>query len=223
MIEEELSNLEQHNTWEYNELPSNRIAIGSKWVFKVKYHPDGSVARYKARLVVQRYSQIPGIDFNETFVPTVRRKSLRIFLAISALFGFLVEQIDIIRAYLESLMGDNELPIFMKLPPRMRDLRSVRKGLVCRLLKSIYGLKQSGRLWNQKVITFLKTLGFNPLNVDPSILVSTRDGGEILMISVYIDDFLLASNNSKPLQWLKIAITKKYNVKDLGEVRTIIG
>lgn len=98
------------------------MAIGSKWVFQVKYHPDGLVARYKARLVAQRYSQIPSIDFNETFAPTVQRESLSIFLAISALFGFLVEQIDIVGVYLESLMGDNELPIFMKLPPGMRNL-----------------------------------------------------------------------------------------------------
>ncbi len=101
-IEEELHNLEQYNTWEYYELPSGRVAISSKWIFKVKYHCDGSVARYKARLVAQGYSQIPGIDFNETFALTVRRKSLRIFLAVSALLGFLVEQIDIVGAYLES-------------------------------------------------------------------------------------------------------------------------
>ncbi len=175
-----------------------------------------------ARLVAQGYSQIPGIDLNETFAPTVRRESLRIFLAVSALLGFSVEQIDIVGAYLESLIGDNKLLIFMKVLSGMRDLRSVRAGLVCRLLRSIYGLKQSGRLWNQKVIGFLQTLEFKPLNADPSILISNRDEA-ILMISVYVDDFLLASNNPQALQWLKSGISNKYNVKDLGEVRTIIG
>lgn len=153
----------------------------------------------------------------------MRHKSLKIFLAISALFVFLVEQTDIVGAYLESLIGDNELPIFMKPLLGMRDLWSVRKGLVYKLLKSIYGLKQSGRLWNQKVIIFLKILGFNPLNANPSILVSTRNGGGILIISVYVDDFLFASNNSKTLELLKITITKEYNVKDLEEVCIIIG
>lgn len=57
-IEEEIQNLENHSTWEYDELPQGRQAIGSKWVFKVKYHPDGSVAWYKARLVAQDFSQI---------------------------------------------------------------------------------------------------------------------------------------------------------------------
>lgn len=75
-IEEELQNLENHHTWEYEELPNNRKAIGSKWVFKVKYHPNGSVARFKARLVAQEFSQIQGIGFSETFAPTVKRELL---------------------------------------------------------------------------------------------------------------------------------------------------
>lgn len=81
-IKDELQNLENHQTWEYDELPPGRKAIGSKWVFKVKYHPDGSVARFKARLVAQDFSQVHGINFSETFAPTVRRESLRIYLAL---------------------------------------------------------------------------------------------------------------------------------------------
>lgn len=164
-------------------------------MFKVKYHPDGLIARYKARLVAQGFSQIYGVDFNETFSPTVRRQLLRIFLAISCLFNFIIEQVDIVGAYLESLLGDNDLPIFMKLPPGMEKLQTVRAGLVCKLLRSIYGLKQSGRLWNQKVTAFLRSLGFEALNADPSILIHRRSDGEIThvtLISVYVDDFLLA-------------------------------
>lgn len=190
-------------------------------MFKVKYHLDRSVARYKVRFVGQGYSQIPGIDFNKTFAPTVQHKFLKIFLAISTLFNLLVEQIDIIRTYLESLMGDNKLPIFMKLPSRMRDLQSVRAGLVSKFLKGIYELKQSGRLWNQKVIGFFKTLRFKLLNTDPNILIANRDG-KILMISIYVDNFLLVSRNPRALQWLKNSISNESNMKDLGEVCIII-
>ncbi len=112
----EVVHSEDHQTWEFDHLPADRKAVGSKWVFKVKYSPDGSIARYKARLLVQGFSQVHGIDFNETFSPTVTRESLRIFLAISCLFKLIVEQIDIVGAYLESLLSDNDLPIFMKLP-----------------------------------------------------------------------------------------------------------
>lgn len=153
-----------------------------------------------------------------TFAPIIQCESLRIFLIISTLLRFLVEQIDIARAYLESLMEDNNLPIFMKLPLRMRNFWLVRIGLVCRFLRSNYGLTQSGRLWNQNVIIFFKTLGFKLLNVNLSIFILTKDRGEILMINVYIDDFLFVLNSLKALLWLKKSITKKYNVKDLKKM-----
>ena len=82
-IEDEMENLENYYTWEYDNLPSRKKVMRSKCVFKVKYHSDGTVTQYKARLVAQSFSQIYQIDFNETFSPTVRRELLRIFLAIS--------------------------------------------------------------------------------------------------------------------------------------------
>ena len=221
-IEEELQNLESHQTWEYKELPLGRKAIGSKWVFKVKYHPDGSVARFKVRLVAQGFSQVPGIDFCETFAPTVKKELLRIYLALCLALNLFIHQVDIVRAYLESMLNDNEFPIFMKLPPGVHEFRQIRRGLLCRLLRSLYGLKQLGRLWNQNVIAFYKSIRFRQLNGDPSILIrQTKD--EINIVSVYVDDFLLASNEMATLEALKKLLGKKYEMKDLGEVKTIIG
>lgn len=221
-IKEELQNLEDYQTWEYDEIPPGRKTIGSKWVFKVKYHPDSSVARFKARLVAQRFSQVHGIDFSETFAPTVRRELLRIYLALCLMLNLFIHQVDIVGAYLESLLGDNELPIFMKLPPGMHHLCKVRKGLLCRLLRSLYGLKQSGRLWNQNVIAFYKNIGFVQLNEDPSILIRRLEN-ETSIVSEYVNDFLLASDTMDTLEALKKSLSKEYNTKDLGEVKTIIG
>ncbi len=81
-IEDEIQNLENDYTWEYDNLPLGRKAVRSKWVFRVKYHPDGTIAQYKTRLVVQSFSQIYKIDFNDTFLPTMTKELLRIFLAI---------------------------------------------------------------------------------------------------------------------------------------------
>ena len=119
-------------------------------------------------------------------------------------------------------MEDNKLPIFMKLSPKIKDFGSVKVGFLFILLRSIYGLKQSVQLWNQKVIAFFRTLGFTPLNADLSILIIGKAEGEILIISIYVDDFLLISNSSKVLAWLKDSIAKKYNVEELKEVKTII-
>lgn len=165
-----------------------------------------------------------GIDFNKTFSPTVRRKPLRIFLAIGCLLGLIIEQINIVGAYLESLLSDNNLPIFMKLLPGIEAFRSIRSGLVCRLLRSIYGLRQLGQLLNQKVISFLKGLGFEVFNADVSILIHHRYvKDDITMISVYVDDFLLALKHRASLNRFKQSLKNEYNVKDLGEVKTIIG
>lgn len=107
----------------------------------------------------------------------------------------------------------------------MEAFRSIRAGLVCRLLRSIYGLRQSGRLWNQKVVAFFESLGFEALNADPSILIHQESGGDrdITMVSVYVDDFLLASKGRKSVDWIKKRLDGEYNIKDLGEVKTIIG
>ncbi len=163
-----------------------------------------------------------GIDFSENFAPTVRRESLRIYLAVCLMLNLFVHQVDIVDAYLESQLGNNEFLIFMKLPPGMHHLRQIRKGLLCRLLRSLYGLKQSGRLWNQNVIAFFKSIGFTQLNGDFSILIRHSEV-ETSIVSVYVDDFLLVSNTMAILETLKKSLSKEYDTKDLRGVKTIIG
>ena len=111
----------------------------------------------------------------------------------------------------------------MKLPLGMYQLRQVRERLFYRLLRSLYGLKQSERLWNQNVIAFFMSIGFRQLNGDPSILIWQSDTGEISIVSVYIDDFLLASDTIKNLDKLKVVLSNAYDIKDLNKVKTIIG
>ena len=101
--------------WEYNELPLGQKTIGSKWVFTVKYHPDDSVAKFKGRLIAQEFSQIQGIDFSETFAPTIRRELLCIYLALCLMLNLFIYQVDIMGVYLESALGNNKSPIFIKL------------------------------------------------------------------------------------------------------------
>ena len=90
VIDEELWSLDTYQIWCYTSLPNNQKAIGYKWVFKVKYNLDGSIERYKARFVAPKYSQIHGIDYIETFSPTIRYKSLKIFLAITVMLGIIL-------------------------------------------------------------------------------------------------------------------------------------
>lgn len=143
---------------------------------------------------------------------------LRIYLAICIFLGLIIYQVDIVGAYLESLLDDNEFLIYIKPPP---GIERMRKGLHCRLLRSLYSLRQSRRLWNQNVIAFYKRIGFWPLNADPSILIlQTRS--EIIVISIYINNFLFAANSMQALNNLKENLSKKYDMKDLGEMKIII-
>ena len=134
-------------------------------MFKVKYNLNGFIERYQMRLAAQKLSQVYGVDYIETFSPTIRRESLRIFLAITAILGIIFIQIDVFGAYLQSAFSQNKQPIYMKIP----QWYIVRKSLVYKILKSLYGLKQAGRLWNKTITKFFRKIGFIPTNVDSYI------------------------------------------------------
>lgn len=125
-------------------------------------------------------------------------------------------------AYFKSLLGNNKLPIFMKLLPEIHNFCQIWESLIYRLLKSLYGLKQFEKLWNQNIIAFYKLIGFRQFNKDPSIFICySRD--EISIINVYVNNFFLASNTISIFNALKQFLAKKYNAKDLEKVKTIIG
>lgn len=86
----------------------------------------------------------------------------------------------------------------------------------------MHGLKQAGRLWNNTIIKFFRKIGFNPTNAYPCILIFKR-GGELIVVGVYVDDLLLGSKSGDALEWLKDQLIKEFNMKDLGEAKTIIG
>ena len=111
-------------------------------MFKIKYNPDGSIERYKARLVAQGFSQVHGIDYTETFSPTIRCESLMIFLAIVTMLGMIFIQIDMIGIYLKNAFSQNEQLIYIRISQRY----IMREDLVCKILNCLYGLKQAGRL-----------------------------------------------------------------------------
>ena len=133
-----------HNTWELVPLPKGRKPVGSKWVFKIKEKADGSIERYKARIVAQGFSQKPHLDYTETFAPVAKFASLRSILAISAIEDLELHHMDVSSAFLN---GDLDEEIYMSQPEGF--VQPGQEHLVCRLRKSLYGLKQSPRQWYQ--------------------------------------------------------------------------
>ena len=157
-IPKQLHDLIAVGTWVLVDLPLSRKPITYKWVFKVKYNPDGTVDKFKARLVARGFSQIANIDFHETFTPTMRFESLRMLFAFCVKHGISIEQIDVDNAYLDRLLKEM---IYIWQPQGFPETNASR-GKVLQLVKGLYGLKQSARLWNQQFATAIRAMGLRP-------------------------------------------------------------
>ncbi|KMQ91985.1 gag-pol polyprotein [Lasius niger] len=207
----------ENKTWDLVDLPPGRKPLKCKWVFKTKRDSNNDVERYKARLVVKGFSQVKGLDYEETYSPVVRYASIRILLALAAKLDLEVDHLDVVTAFLQ---GDLSEEIYMEQPEG-----SVTKGeesKVCLLRRPLYGLKQGSFEWNRKLDSALKSLGFTRSNVDQGIYIKHHDS-KLVIIAVYVDDLLLLSNDVKAKNLTKKQLHKKFEMKDLGAVRNLLG
>jgi hypothetical protein len=214
-IQEEITNLTSHGTWELVDsgaVPPTHKPIGCRWVFKVKYEENGLPKRFKARLVAQGFTQRPGIDYFDTFAPTLRLESMRLILAVVAVQDLELHQLDIVGAYLE---GPIDEELYMRVPDGVN-----APGKVCRLRRGLYGLKQAGRNWNRTITASLAEIGFRTTTADPSVFV--HDERQII-IGLYVDDLLLASPSTGSIAWVKHELGSRHRIKDLGEADTCVG
>jgi len=161
-MREEYDSLMTNNTWTLVPLPAGRKPISCKWVFKIKQGANGEVECYKARLVARGFTQTYGVDYNETFAPVAKFTSIRSILALAALEDMDIHQMDVKIAFLN---GELEEEIYMEQPQGF--VHQGGEHLVCKFQKSLYGLKQSPRAWNQKLDAFLKSIEFMKSEVDP--------------------------------------------------------
>jgi len=163
----------QNGTWELAQLPPGRRAIGSRWVFKIKCLPDGSIDKYKGHIVAQGYSQVQGIHYNEIFASTARMAAMRAVLAIATAEDLELESVDISTTFLN---GDIDAEIYMKVPEGLEVEGDPRPGedpkwWVVRLLKGLYGIKQGPHIWALKLHSVLTTIGFERIDCDYSVYV----------------------------------------------------
>lgn len=226
----ELDALERNDTWDVVELPPGKKAIGSKWLYKTKYKPDGAVERYKSRLVILGCRQTYGEDFTETFAPVCKMTTVRALLAVAAMHNWIAIQMDVTNAFLH---GNLDEEIYMKMPQgysgigsriaaSTNQLSGPRSQLVCKLKKSLYGLRQSPRLWFDKLSLTLLSLGYEQSKADYSLFVS-QDGSSSTLVLVYVDDLLISGNNQSSVDQLKVMLSQSFHMKDLGPVSYFLG
>jgi len=155
-MEAELKMIEKNGTWSLVDKPFDKKTIGVKWVFKVKLNANGSINKYKARLVVKGYAQQFGVDFFDTFAPVARLDTIRLLLALSAHQNWKVYQLDVKSAFLNGLL---EVEIYVEEPKRFVKMGEDNKVLL--LKKALYGLKQAPRAWYSRIDNFFLKKGFN--------------------------------------------------------------
>jgi hypothetical protein len=213
---DEIQALIDNGTFELVPLPADRKAVGSRWVFRVKHKADGSIERHKGRLVAQGFSQRPGFDYNETFAPTPTWAALRAVMAIAALEDLELESVDISSAFLN---GQLEEEVYMCQPEGFERNGS---NWVWRLLKSIYGLKQSPRVWHQKLNSVLESMGFTRVLCEHSIWIYNR-GNVRIIVPVFIDDMTFASKSKAEIQKVKKELGTHFKLHDLGPASWLLG
>jgi hypothetical protein len=214
----------QNGTWELAQLPPGRRAIGSRWVFKIKRLPDGSIDKYKGRIVAQGFSQVQGIHYNEIFASTARMAAMRAVLAIAAAEDLELESVDISTAFLN---GDIDAEVYMKVPEGLEVEGDPRPGedpkrWVVRLLKGLYGIKQGPRIWALKLHSVLTSIGFERIDCDYSVYVYRR-GDVRIMMPIHVDDLLLASNSKAAIQRVKSDLATHFKLHDQGPTTSILG
>src|SRR5215471_12011740 len=215
-IIEEIQSLIANKTWKLAKLPPGRKAIGSRWVFVIKRKADGSIERYKGRLVAKGYAQRPGFDYTETFAPTAKWAALRAILAMAALEDMELESIDISSAFLN---GELEEEVYMEQP---EGFHQGAYDEFLQLLKGIYGLKQAGRIWHKKLDKELQDMGFIKVQCDHSVWVFQRHGTKVI-IPVFVDDMTIASKSKEMIQSVKEELKRRFKLRDLGPTSFLLG
>lgn len=237
-IYEEMRCIIHNDIWDIVDRPIDAKVIGCRTVLRSKLRADGTLKRRKARLVAKGFAQRPGIDFHETFAPVARLSSLRTLIALAAESNMEILQLDITTAYLN---GEIDVDIYMETPELLEEmlhrithdesdpvliskatnmLRQLKEGRVCKLKKSLYGLRQSGRLWNSKINTALRDIGFIPTNADPCVYV---DDEKCTFVMVYVDDILVMSKDKEKAEHTKCELKRRFVLQDLGEAKFCLG
>ena len=184
-MKDEMDSLMSNQTWELAELQLGKKALHNKWVYRIKEEHDGN-KRYKARLVVKGFQQKEGVDYNEIFSPVVKLTTIRLVLKIVVAENLHLEQLDVKTAFLH---GDLEEELYMRQPEGF--IKEDRKNLVCRLKKSLYGLKQALRQWYKKFDSFMSSHGFTRCQADHCCYFKKIDNNFIILL-LYVDDMLVA-------------------------------
>ena len=213
----EVKSLNDNKVYSVVNRPVGKKVVRAKWVLRRKLLPDGKLDKLKARIVAKGFTQREGIDYEETFSPTVRFESVRLMVAAAAAEGLHTHQMDVTTAFLYASLNEE---VYMELMEGMEGYGT--PGKVARLWKALYGLKQASRMWNLHIDGILKQLGFTRLSGDHGVYVKW-DGEKRVWLALYVDDIFLTSKDLAKIEETKKTLGSDMKVKDMGEAQYLLG
>ncbi|KAI5317378.1 hypothetical protein L3X38_037085 [Prunus dulcis] len=204
-MNDEMEALQKNSTWNMTILPKGKRTVGCRWIYTVKFKADGTIERYKAKLVAKGYTQTYGIDYGETFAPVAKINTIRILLSLAANLNWPLHQFDVKNAFLH---GNLEEEVYMDSPPGCK-MGPNTSNMVCKLRKSLYGLKQSPRAWFGKFSKSMKDFGYKQSNSDHTLFLKHKKG-KVTALIVYVDDMVVTGNDPVEKAALQHHLANKY-------------
>ncbi|KAK9111637.1 hypothetical protein Scep_019156 [Stephania cephalantha] len=217
-IDNEIQALKKHDTWELVDLPNGKTVIGLKWVYKLKYKPDGLIQKHKARLVARGYMQREGIDFEETFAPVARFETIRTVLVIAAYYSWNIYHFDVKSVFLNGVLDEE---VFVEQP--IGYVVNGQDHKVCKLKKALYGLKQAPRAWYSRIDNRFSKFGLQKSASEPTLYVKAQGPTEVLIVYLYVDDLIYTSNYVVLLEDFKKLMIQEFEMTDLGLMSYFLG
>jgi len=203
---EEYSSIMVNDAWEVVSRPQDRLVVGSRWIYKVKYVADGSVEKYKTRFVAKGYAQKEGIDYKETFAPVARYTSVRTMISLVAQMVWEIHQMDVKTTFLNGVIEEE---VYIEQPEGFETHE--KKYHVCKLKKALYGLKQAPRAWYGQIDGYLQKMGFIKSDANPNLYYLVVEN-EPLILVLYVDDLFL-TGSSRLIKDCKENLATKFNMK----------
>ncbi|KAK2375338.1 putative mitochondrial protein [Trifolium repens] len=216
-MQEELNQFERSEVWDLVPRPEDVNVIGTKWVYKNKSDENGTVTRNKARLVAQGYTQIEGLDFDETFAPVARLESIRLLLGVACILKFKLYQMDVKSAFLNGYLQEE---VYVEQPKGFVDPE--HPNYVYKLKKALYGLKQAPRAWYERLTQFLEEQGYRKGGSDKTLFVK-QEKGKFIIAQIYVDDIVFGGMSNAMVQHFVQQMQSEFEMSLVGELTYFLG
>ncbi|GJV74865.1 zinc finger, CCHC-type containing protein [Tanacetum coccineum] len=217
-INDEMDSITGNNTWVLADLPPGCKPLGCKWIFKRKLMVDETIEKFKARLVIQGFKQKSGIDYFNTYAPVARISTIRLLIAMASIHNMIIHQMDVKTAFLN---GELDKEVHMNRPQGF--IMPDNENKVCKLIKSLYELKQTPKQWHQKFDEVVLSNGYFTYQDDKCVYSKFDESGKGVIICLYVDDMLIFGTDQVQVDMTKEFLSLKFSMKDIGEADVILG